>query len=104
MLISDVAVVSWLAVQTVALIGQAAITRNDTKWIKDTLKEYGLARKEQQDKANHKAEKQATHDTAADVAEAKLLEKLDNLNLALKDHIAECRAMEEVRNRKKAPA
>ena len=91
MLISDAAMVSWLAAQTVGLIAQGLVTRNDIKWIKDTLVTAGLAKKEQQEKANHKAEKQTAHDTAADVLDAQLITKLEGLTQALRDHIGECK-------------
>ena len=106
MLISDVAVVSWLAVQTVALIAQGAITRNDIKWIKDSLKDAGIEQKERTFKSNNKAEKQTAHDTASDVQDARLMEKLEGLTRALTEHVKECKdtrseLMEEVHNNRK---
>ena len=56
------------------------------------------------EKVNGKADKQAAHDTAADVLDAQLVTKLESLTQALRDHIVECKEtrqelMNAVRNR-----
>ena len=83
MLISDAAMVSWLALQTVALIAQVAVTRSDISWIKGTLKDAGIANKDQQDRSDDKADKKASqqsvHDIASDMQDARLMERLDSL-------------------------